>query len=135
MVRGLEEIAAHGVHVPIEKPAALAAATRELDAKAEASSGDRIEHALRLLGLVFDRDAFRLARAALDSADPKLRGTALEYLDNVLPGSIKSTLFALIPDQRAPKSERVTQELLDELRRSGLFDVSVRAALRARDSS
>jgi hypothetical protein len=133
VVRGLEEIAAHGVNVPIDKPVALTSASRELGAKAEASSGDRIEHALRLLGLVFDREAFRLARAALDSADPKLRGTALEYLDNVLPGSIKSTLFALIPDQRAPKSERVTQELLDELRRSGLFDVSVRAALRARE--
>jgi hypothetical protein len=133
VVRGLEEIAAHGVNVPIDKAVALAAAARELAAKSEAPSGARIEHALRLLGLVFDREAFRLARAALDSADPKLRGTALEYLDNVLPGSIKSTLFALIPDQRAPKSERVTQELLDELRRSGLFDVSVRAALRARD--
>jgi hypothetical protein len=133
VVRGLEEIAAHGVNLPIDKPVALTAAARELAAKTEATSADRIEHALRLLGLVFDREDFRLARAALDSADPKLRGTALEYLDNVLPASIKSTLFALIPDQRAPKSERVTQELLDELRRSGLFDVSVRAALRARD--
>ena len=134
VVRGLEDIAAHGVAVPVDRPLALAAASRELGAKEEAASGDRIEHALRLLGLVFDREAFRLARAALDSTDPKLRGTALEYLDNVLPGSIKSTLFALIPDQRAPKSERVTQELLDELRRSGLFDVRVRSALRARDS-
>jgi hypothetical protein len=133
VVRGLDDIAAHGVDVPIDKPRALAVAARELAARAEASSEDRIEHALRLLGLVFDREAFRLARAALDSAEPKLRGTALEYLDNVLPGSIKSTLFALIPDHRAPKSERVTQELLDELRRSGLFDVSLRAALRARE--
>jgi len=88
-----------------------------------------------LLGLVFDREAFRLARGALDSADPKLRGTALEYLDNVLPGAIKATLFPLIPDQRAPKSERVTEELIDELRRSGLFELSTAAALRARDNS
>jgi len=56
-------------------------------------------------------------------------------LDNVLPSGIKATLFALIPDPRARKSERINQELIDELRRSGLFDFSARAALRARDSS
>ncbi|MEO8178409.1 MAG: HEAT repeat domain-containing protein [Deltaproteobacteria bacterium] len=135
IVRGLEDIAAHGVHLPIERQVAVAAVARELTAASEASDADRIEHALRLLGLVFDREAFRLARGALDSADPKLRGTALEYLDNVLPSALKATLFPLIPDQRAPKSERVTEELIDELRRSGLFDLSARAALRARDRS
>jgi ATP:ADP antiporter, AAA family len=135
VVRGLEDIAGHGVQLPIERQVALTVAARELTATSEASDSDRIEHALRLLGLVFDREAFRLARGALDSVDPKLRGTALEYLDNVLPSAIKSTLFPLIPDQRAPKSERVTQELIDELRRSGLFDLSTRAALRARDNS
>jgi len=135
VVRGLEDIVTEDVHLPIARPVALAAVARELAAPAEVSNADRIEHVLRLLGLVFDREAFRLARAALDSADHKLRGTALEYLDNVLPSGIKATLFALIPDPRAPKSERINQELIDELRRSGLFDFSARAALRARDSS
>jgi hypothetical protein len=74
-------------------------------------------------------------KTALDSADHKLRGTALEYLDNVLPTGIKATLFALIPEPRSPKSERINQELIDELRRSGLFDLRARAALRVRDSS
>lgn len=135
VVRGLEDIAVHGVHLPIERQVALAAAARELTSASDASASDRIEQALRLLGLVFDREAFRLARGALDSSDPKLRGTALEYLDNVLPSAIKAALFPLIPDPLAPKSERVTQELIDELRRSGLFDLSTRAALRARDTS
>jgi AAA family ATP:ADP antiporter len=135
VVRGLDDIATHGVHVPIERPTALAAVARELAAPAEASNADRIEHVLRLLGLVFDREAFRLAWSALDSSDHKLRGTALEYLDNVLPSGIKAPLFALIPDPRAPKSERINQELIDELRRSGLFDFRARAALRTRDSS
>lgn len=121
VVRGLEEIATSGVEVPITKQAALAAVLRELGAAPDVSVSDRVEHALRLLGLVFDREAFRLARGALDSADLKLRGTALEYLDNVLPASIKSALFGLLPAQGAPKSARVTQELIDELRRSGLF--------------
>jgi ATP:ADP antiporter, AAA family len=121
VVRGLEEIAASGVDVPITKPAALAAVLRELGATPDVAVSDRVEHALRLLGLVFDRDAFRLARGALDSPDLKLRGTALEYLDNVLPVAIKSALFGLLPAPGAPKSARVTQELIDELRRSGLF--------------
>jgi AAA family ATP:ADP antiporter len=121
VVRGLEEIATSGVDVPIAKQAALAAVLRELGATPDVSVADRIEHALRLLGLVFDRDAFRLARGALDSPDLKLRGTALEYLDNVLPVAIKSALFGLLPAQGAPKSARITQELIDELRRSGLF--------------
>ncbi|MEY2931484.1 MAG: hypothetical protein RL033_2233 [Pseudomonadota bacterium] len=124
VVRGLEDIAGHGVHLPIDRQLALSAAVRELHDGVGVSNADRIEHALRLLGLVYDREAFRLARAALDSPDLKLRGTALEYLDNVLPSSVKGTLFALIPDPRSQKSERVTQELLDELRRSGLFDAS-----------
>jgi AAA family ATP:ADP antiporter len=128
VVRGLEDIAAHGVDVPVDRQSALSAAVRELAAREDVSNADRIEHTLRLLGLAFDREAFRLARSALDGTDLKLRGTALEYLDNVLPGAIKSTLFALIPDPRSAKSERVNQELIDELRRSGLFDLSLRAA-------
>lgn len=131
VVRGLEDIAGHGVHLPIDRQLALSAAVRELGESAGVSNTERVEHALRLLGLVYDREAFRLARAALDSADLKLRGTALEYLDNVLPSTVKGTLFALIPDPRSQKSERVTQELLDELRRSGLFEAS---RLRARDN-
>jgi hypothetical protein len=119
------------VPLPIERQAALSAAARELAAPEGASNADRIEHTLRLLGLVFDREAFRLARSALDSVDLELRGTALEYLDNVLPGGIKATLLALVP-ARSAKSERVNQELIDELRRSGLFELSVRAAQRPR---
>ncbi len=79
---------------------------------------ERVEHVLRLLGLVFDREAFKLARAALGNADAKLRGTALEYLDNVLPAGIKGTLFAVLPTQPTFRSERVAHELLDELRRT-----------------
>jgi hypothetical protein len=131
VVRGLEDIAGHGVHLPIDRQLALSAAVRELGESAGVSDADRIEHALRLLGLVYDREAFRLARAALDSADLKLRGTALEYLDNVLPSTVKATLFALIPDPRSQRSERVTQDLLDELPRSGLFDAS---RLRSREN-
>jgi ATP:ADP antiporter, AAA family len=117
VVRGLEEIAESGVHVPLGRTSALVVATRELDGDAPPDP-ERVEHVLRLLGLVFDREAFRLARSALGHPDAQLHGTALEYLDNVLPAGIKVTLFAGFPSQPGLRSQRVERELLDELRRT-----------------
>jgi hypothetical protein len=118
VVRGLEEISESGDHTPIERTPALAAAARELDGSDGPADPDRVDHVLRLLGLVFDREAFRLARAALGHDDAKLHGTALEYLDNVLPTAIKITLFAVLPSQPGLRSQRVEHELIDELRRT-----------------
>jgi HEAT repeat protein len=118
VVRGLEEISDSGVPAPIGRTPALAAATRELEAGDGPPDPDRVEHVLRLLGLVFDREAFRLARAALGHPDAKLHGTALEYLDNVLPAAIKMVLFTALPSQPGLRSQRVEHELIDELRRT-----------------
>jgi hypothetical protein len=118
VVRGLEEISESGVRTPIERTPALAVAARELDGSDGPTDPDRVDHVLRLLGLVFDREAFRLARAALGHDDAKLHGTALEYLDNVLPTAIKITLFAVLPSQPGLRSQRVEHELIDELRRT-----------------
>jgi AAA family ATP:ADP antiporter len=118
VVRGLEEISESGVNVPLGRTSALAVATRELDDNEGPPDPERVEHVLRLLGLVFDREAFRLARAALGHVDAKLHGTALEYLDNVLPSAIKTALFSNLPTQPGLRSQRVEHELLDELRRT-----------------
>ena len=119
LVRGLEELSESGVGASLERTSALATAARELGNPSGATDPERVEHVLRLLGLVFDREAFRLARAALGHSDEKLRGTALEYLDNVLPTPIKTALFAALPPVRSrPSSPRVEHELLDELRRT-----------------
>lgn len=118
VVRGLEEMAESGVDAPIGRVPALAAAARELGGEGRVARHDRIDHVLRLLGLSFDREAFRLARLALDSDDTTLRGTALEYLDNVLPSSIKTALFEDLARGPARRSERLEHELLDELRRT-----------------
>jgi ATP:ADP antiporter, AAA family len=118
VVRGLEEISDSGVGAPIGRTPALAVAARELDSRDGPPDPERVEHVLRLLGLVFDREAFRLARSALGHADAKLHGTALEYLDNVLPSTIKGALFALLHSQPSLRSARVEHELIDELRRT-----------------
>ena len=49
-----------------------------------------------LLSLVFDHDVLKLAMHALTGDDHGLRGTALEYLDNVLPTAIRNGLWRQI---------------------------------------
>ena len=65
---------------------------------AESTLGDggstlSLDHVFTLLGLVLERDALQLALQALSSGDRHLRGTALEYLDNVLPEDLRRALW------------------------------------------
>jgi AAA family ATP:ADP antiporter len=75
----------------------LALARRELDgsltAPSSVSNERRLEHVFTLLGLVLDREALDLSLLALTGGSDKLRGTALEYLENVLPDSVRAGLF------------------------------------------
>ncbi len=75
----------------------LAIARRELDGSLTAplsvSNERRLEHVFTLLGLVLDREALDLSLLALTGGSDKLRGTALEYLENVLPDSVRAGLF------------------------------------------
>jgi hypothetical protein len=61
-----------------------------------------LDHVFTVLGLVLDRDALRLSLQALGSDDRRLRGTALEYLDNVLPDDLRRRLWwhlgLVVPD-------------------------------------
>ena len=104
----------------MQREPTIAAARLELEQGAENPANQRVEHALRLLGLVHDREAFRLAHAALQSADEKLRGTGLEYLENVLSEAVRNALFKALSAESAPKTRgrRVERELIDELKRT-----------------
>jgi hypothetical protein len=52
-----------------------------------------MEHVFTLLSLILDRDALMLSRHAVLSSDRNLRGTALEYLENVLPETVREGLW------------------------------------------
>jgi AAA family ATP:ADP antiporter len=52
-----------------------------------------LEHVLTLLSLTYDRRILPLTLHALGSNDISLRGTALEYLENVIPESIRVRLW------------------------------------------
>src|SRR5664280_913333 len=86
-----------------------------------ALSSDRsLQHVFTLLCLRLNPDELELALRALGAGDPKLRGTALEYLENVVPTEVKVELWPHLADHRssqrsAPRSNR---ELTDELKRS-----------------
>ena len=72
-----------------------------------------------LLAVVFDREPMRFSLFALASPDPNLRGTALEYLENVLPDGLKRALWRHVAREGTIiPSSRSTEELARELQRT-----------------
>lgn len=77
-----------------------------------------MEHVFTLLGLVLDREALVLALRAVLSSDRILSGTALEYLENVLPEEVRSGLWPHLGDTGAARrSNRSKTALIEDLRR------------------
>jgi hypothetical protein len=89
---------------------------RELGVADGTAHERRIRHLFALLGLAHDREAMELARRALGATDAKLRGTALEYLENVLPDDVKAALFRLLETAPPPPPEK--RRARTELKRS-----------------
>jgi hypothetical protein len=70
-------------------------------------SDDRLkEHVFNLLALALDRQAVRIVRHAFEGTDDYLRGTALEYLDSVLPPSLVGRLIPRLGASRQTASPR-----------------------------
>jgi hypothetical protein len=55
-----------------------------------------LQHVFSILALVFEREPMRLALTALSGEDENLRGTALEYLDEVLPADVRGALWPYV---------------------------------------
>ena len=68
-----------------------------------------VEHVMTLLALVIEREPMRLAYHALHADEPAIRGTALEYLENVLPERIKQATLSLLSGSVEQPRERRTQ--------------------------
>ena len=78
-----------------------------------------LEHVFTLLGLALDREALAMSLRALDSGDLRLRGTALEYLENVLPETIRQALEPHLGQGPArPRRRRPAEEVIDDLLQS-----------------
>jgi hypothetical protein len=75
-----------------------------------------LEHLFTLLSLILPRETLRLAFHGLHTGDPYLRGTALEYLETVLPEPLWATLWPLLDRGEAqPRSRRTSDQALQEL--------------------
>ena len=82
-----------------------------------------VEYVMTLLALVLDREPLRLAYHGLYAGSAAIRGTALEYLDSVLPSRVKQGVLALLEATPEPPlgARRDAAALADELLRSREF--------------
>jgi hypothetical protein len=98
----------------------------------EKRSATALDHVFTLLGLVLPAEPLRICLQALGTDDGVLRGTALEYLEGVLPSRIREPLWPFL--ELGPRQLTVTRsprDLVAELKRSHpsiLANLRVRAA-------
>jgi ATP:ADP antiporter, AAA family len=83
-------------------------------------SQDASDHIFALLSLNLTRGSMELVRQGLRTDDRKLRGTALEYLESLLPEAVRSPLVEALAERSEPRGDvaRTETQLLDELKRS-----------------
>jgi hypothetical protein len=79
-----------------------------------------LAHVFTLLSLVLPFEPLQIAYRGLHISDDKLRGTALEYLESVLPKPIREGLWPYLEDRPRPvdRSSRPREEILADLMRS-----------------
>ena len=137
--RALSRMLARSTSLRVNEEKALEAVRRELEiddqswkeplgTSLETSEADppereigpnaRINHVFLVLGLALDREPLEVARKALLSEDSNLKGTALEYLENVLPERVRQLLWWRLglSSSRKPKAQRSHTEIISELR-------------------
>jgi ATP/ADP translocase len=68
-----------------------------LEAEIARRAGPGVEHLFSLFSLVLDRDAVEIALRGWLSDDVRMRGTAIEYFENVLPESLRRALAERLP--------------------------------------
>jgi len=82
-------------------------------------AGQSLAHAFTLLSLVLPAAPLQIAYRGLHTNDPGLRGTALEYLEGVLPPDIRDRLWPFLSDRpRKERDGRARDEILADLLRS-----------------
>jgi hypothetical protein len=84
------------------------------------------DHMFALLSLCTTRGSIELVRQGLKTDDRKLRGTALEYLESLLPEAVRSPLVQALAERPEPRDSvtRTELQLLEELKRSIRADLT-----------
>jgi hypothetical protein len=82
-------------------------------------AGQSLAHVFTLLSLVLPTAPLQIAYRGLHTDDPGLRGTALEYLEGVLPPDIRDRLWPFLSGRpRGQRDGRARDEILADLLRS-----------------
>ena len=116
----------------VRPDAAFGAVQRELALSDVAAGTVALDHVFALLSLVLETEPVLISLQALRGDDKALRGTALEYLDNVLPRGVRDALWPRLGvAARGAGPSRGAQEVERELilSMSGVSAASLRRAL------
>jgi hypothetical protein len=82
-------------------------------------AGQNLAHVFTLLSLVLPTTPLQIAYRGLHTDDVNLRGTALEYLEGVLPPDIRERLWPFLGGRPSgPRDTRAREEILADLLRS-----------------
>jgi hypothetical protein len=78
-----------------------------------------LAHVFTVLSLVLPAEPLQIALRGLHVEDEHLRGTALEYLESVLPPVVREPLWPFLEDRRpSARPERARDQILADLVRS-----------------
>ena len=90
-----------------------------VDAFVRDRAGASLAHVFTLLSLVLPQEPLQIAFRSLQTDDEQLQGTALEYLESVLPAQIRFRLWPFL--ERRPVDELNPSEKRNH-RRTASFD-------------
>jgi len=91
-------------------------------------AGQSLAHVFTLLSLVLPRQPLKIAFRSLTTGDTQLRGTALEYLENVLPAGVKQALWPFLMPSQIPVGVPQEEDIASLLQSSA--SVTVRSIAR-----
>jgi ATP:ADP antiporter, AAA family len=91
----------------------------ELSSLMEMLARDRVnrslEHIFTILSLHLEREPLRIAFRALHHEDTRHRGTALEYLETVLPPGVREVIWPYLGEAEPLPTARPAKEILSDL--------------------
>jgi len=79
-------------------------------------SSRSLEHVFNVLSLILPKEPLKIAFKGLHTDNVNLRGTALEYLESVLPEEIRLKLWTLLDEGgKGSEMKKSKEEVLDQL--------------------
>ncbi len=83
-------------------------------------SSRSLEHVFTILSLALPKEPLKIAFRGLHTDNRDLKGTALEYLETILPEAIRKSLWPFLEDDRKRRREKIQsrEEILSELMHS-----------------